>query len=759
MVPRERSFFGALALVFYVGSAHLRVAPQRPLAWVALALGPLLLLAGWRKAGPPSLGPDWIAPSARRAGQACLTAVVLYGVAAAAPDTPSFLAARSLGIAVALTSASVAVSRIGELSGLGLTQGHRNDAAVVSGLLWLPAVGLGVVRATSTEARIDALAVDYAVVAASFGSLGISTVASWRVFVSRRFQLGVPERAAGALWLGVLCLAIGALAALMEVAPPEAIVPVAALCAAAAATSSAISQRPAVVARALRTTAAVTMLATPLMSVAVVAAYKAPTHAGVIVFFVTVVAVALGMFAPKLAERMAPERGRTKRVLDQAVVAAKAPEPRQAVVLALSAIRDGLGADNGPAALYRFATADRLTVDRAGYLHSEHGLVPTALVERVSREAERVVGTDTLRANELKEVALGSMITWLEDRGAGAAALVLDEDLPIGVLLWPAAGRTAPLAFDEVVALRSLADHLGFAAGAEARLEQSRERATEIERGLGAASKELRQMRSRLDREGGRLRASVERLARDARRATYSPAATMALGTAEALGASDDPLYVVHQPGGDPLGWAAILHLASRRRDELFFVVDCGRSEMHDPARWRHPADSPIEFVRGGTLVLLDAHVLPRDVQRIISTRTSPGTSVFAVVPESVFKERTSDAFDAHFSAIFGDRVLAPPALIDRAEDLRALALLQLSELGRRLRGRPFGLSLDAQQALGEHEWPCNELELEFVLLCAARITDGDVVSSEVLLDAMRHAGARFVRESKPTWRGGAVSR
>jgi hypothetical protein len=737
MVARERSFWGALLVVLYVGAAHLRLAPESTLAWLALVLGSGLLLVGWRLAAAPTLGADWIHPTARRAAQACSAGSALFLVAACAPEQPSFLAARALGLAVALTSSSLAVARIGALGGTAIVNAHPRDASIAMGLLWTAAVLLATGRAVSGDELVDALTVDYAVVAASLGSLGIATVAAFRVFVSRRFELGVAERAAGALWLGVLSLAVGALAALMEVAAPETIVPVAALVSAVAAASCAISQRPAIVALTLRLAASVTMVATPLMSIAVVVAYKAPTHAGAIVFVVTVLAVGLGMLAPRLAERMAPEQGRTKRVLDHAIVAAKAPEPRQAVISALAAIRDGLGADHGPAALYRFATGDRLTVDRAGYLHVEAGVVPDALIDRASREPERIVGTDVLRAIEVREVKVGPMITWLEDRGAGAAALVLDEDVPIGLLLWPAAGRVTPLVYEEVVALRSLADHLGVAAGAEARLEQSRERAIEVERGMGEAFQELQTLRARLDGEGVRLRASVEYLASRARRATYSPAARMATTQAEGLAVRGEPVVVIQQPGGDVLAWAALLHLESKRGEGHFLVIDGTQRQHHELRLWLDALASPLELSRGGTLVILDAQALPPDVQRAIGTGLRPESSVIAILPPPASSPVEEAPLDRHFAALFGDRAFVPPPLASRAEDLRALALLELTRLGDRLRGKPLGVAMDAQQILGEYAWPGNEAEFEAVLLRAALTASGDVVTKEALLAAL----------------------
>ncbi|MBM4374116.1 MAG: hypothetical protein FJ095_03455 [Deltaproteobacteria bacterium] len=742
MPVRERSFWGAMALVLYVGAAHLQSAPDAPEAWAGLLLGALVLGLGWRLASAPALGADWIDATARRAAKGVAAGAAAVLTAELAPARPAFVAARAVGLALAATSAPIALSRIGALGGTSRTLDASNDAAWATSLLWMAAVGVAALRALSGDVVVDALTVDYAVLAASLGSVGIGMVASFRSFRARRYELGVAERAAGALWLSVVCLALGALASLMEVASPERLVPLASLASAIAFVACSNSQRPALVARVLRLLAAVTMLATPLMSIAVVIAYKAPTHAGAILFIVTALAVALGMFAPRIAERMAPARGRTVRALEQATRAAKAPDPRQAVILALSAIRDALGSGEGSAALYRFATNDRLVVDRAGYLHGEHAEVPLALVELASLEPERVVSTEVLRALQVRRGEVRPWLAWLDGRSAGAAALLVDDDVPIGLFLWPSAGRSEPLSYEEVRALRCLADHLAVAAGAEARLDRSREHAVETERDKLALSVEIDALRERLTREEARQRAAAVYLAERARRASYGPAARMALTTAEHLGARGEPVAVLQRPGGDALGWAAVVHLASPRQGQLMLIVDAMRREEQLLETWLEPRRSLLELARGGSLVVLDAQALPLEVQRAIGTGRREDTAVIAVLPEAPQAMLAAGMLDQHFAALFSDRLVVPPLLAERGEDLRPLSLHELARLGVQLRGEALGLALDAQRALSEYGWPGNEAELHAVLVRAARAATGPVVT---LADVEEALGRRLV--------------
>jgi hypothetical protein len=273
MTWRGRSFWLALALVLYVCAAHLRAEPGSTRAWLSLVLGPMLLAFGWRLARAPAVGVDWIEPGARAAARVVAAGTAVVTVADLAPESPAFVVARVFGLGLGTTAAPVALARIGALRATAVRPlAHGKDAAIATAAMWLAAFGLAAWRELVPGSKIDALAIDYSVVAAGLGSMGVVMVCAWRVYAARRFELGVSERAAGALWLGVLCLAVGCIAALMEVGAPERIVPVCALLSAIAAASCAISQRPELVSRVLRTAASATMLATPLMCVAVIVA-------------------------------------------------------------------------------------------------------------------------------------------------------------------------------------------------------------------------------------------------------------------------------------------------------------------------------------------------------------------------------------------------------------------------------------------------------------------------------------------------------
>jgi len=91
---------------------------------------------------------------------------------------------------------------------------------------------------------------------------------------------------------------------------------------------------------------------------------------------------------------------------------------------------------------------------------------------------------------------------------------------------------------------------------------------------------------------------------------------------------------------------------------------------------------------------------------------------------------------DKRLAAELGPSVVSLPTLADRAEDLRAMVLDALSQIGLGLRGEPLGIDNEGLRLIMEHDWPGNELELRSVLSLAVHATRGKVIGSRELLGA-----------------------
>lgn len=726
-----RLFWSALVTIVYVAAAAVRLDPQRNLSVLGAVLALGWLVGGFLLVRAPRVGRSRITEDGRRAARWAVSGAGIALAAALAPARATFVAFEQVGIGLSVVGSLLAMGRLASPESVVVrppTRG-RDDAAVAAGLLWLVAAGATVGDATGMVS-VSPLVSRYGTVAAALGSMAVTLVATLRLYALRRYELGVAERAAAALWFTLLGLVAGLFATLMGVGKPEDVVPRAALIGALAVTGSAIGDDAARVSRLLRRVAAATLLGAPVASAAVFLAYKEPTHAGLVLFVATVLATTMGLIAPHLADWLAPERGLWVRVLRGAVEAAQKADPREAVIAVLSQVRRHLHPE-ARAMLYRLSSGDRAIVDRAGYLHLEPAEVPMALVDLVTDEPYRVLATDALRAAEVRSPGVRELIAWLDLESAGFVALVFDDDVCVGMLLWPHAGRTAPLSLEEVELARLLADHLGLVTGAAAELARSRQRELQAEAARAETEAEVALLREAMARGEERQRGLAEVLARSLQNTSYSPTTAAARIDVEIAAKEGETVCLVAAPGIDALAWAAVAHLASPRRDGPLVWIDGSHSPEQPLSRWEGEA-SPLLAARGGSLVIFEPHALAPDTQEMLGQVGFGGLTAVLVLPEPA-----PPGLHPRLSARLGDAFVTIPPLAERPEDLRALALHELARLGHHRRGRPYGLDLEAQELLFEHDWPGNDIELLAVLLKATQDLSGDVVDVRRLSAAL----------------------
>ncbi|WP_437993732.1 hypothetical protein [Sorangium sp. So ce145] len=774
---RRRSFWIAAAAVAYTAFAALRASGGHGPAWLALLGLPALLALGLRWVERPPRGEDRIEPAARRAAAVCLTGAAMLAASRSGPAGLALIALGNLGAAAAAMAALVGLARIAGLGGLlePPPSTRRLDAAAFASLFWTVAVALPAVSAVAPEraADLDPLLVHYATSAASLGSLTVTLVAIARVRIARRLELGVADRVEAALLLTATALAVGLAAAFVGVAPPESILPVTSAVAAVCVAFCTVAADAAQVSRALRGTLAVATLATPPALLAVYAVHQAPrgdlglrgapqSSVGVAVFGACALCALAGLAAPVLARRFAPEGARWLGAFDAATRAAMNPEPEAALEAALSALREASDAGvagQAPPALYLLSPPEQVTVDRAGYKHTEPAEVPARLIELAQLEPERVLRVEAAEAVEVRRPEVRPLLAWLAERDVGVVALVNDAEGPIGALAIPRARRASPMTLEEVSGLRAVADRLGAVIAVSAMLSGSRGREVAARREAEERAREVSRLERAVAQGAGRFRAIAALLARPARAAAYSPAARAALEQLERLGVAGGPVTLLTAPGIDAVAWGAVVHLTSPRAGGPLAIVD-GAAPVPEgfaqargaaPARgeaaaiegsagapsalalWRDPDSSPIEAARGGTLLVLDAQALPSEVQSYLGAALPDDVGLVVAVPQTVDALAATGQLSERLADRLGDRAVALPSLSSRAEDLRALALDHLARIGVRLRGRPFGLDLRALQAVLDHPWPGNDAEMGAVLLRAALVAKGDVIGEKDL--------------------------
>jgi len=183
----------------------------------------------------------------------------------------------------------------------------------------------------------------------------------------------------------------------------------------------------------------------------------------------------------------------------------------------------------------------------------------------------------------------------------------------------------------------------------------------------------------------------------------------------------------------------------SARASGAFVIVDGTNPAEHGRELWEDKERSPLVLADGGTLTILDAAVLPLEIQDLIAhsfSRRQNSPAISAVAKPGLFvtlrvplaRLLDEQRLSRDLSRWLGASEVLLPTLSERAEDLQALALEALSRVGLSLRGEPLGLEPAALRVLAEHDWPGNELEFRARLLSAARRAPGAVVRAEDLL-------------------------
>ncbi|GMV15677.1 MAG: hypothetical protein AMXMBFR56_39010 [Polyangiaceae bacterium] len=740
-----KSFILPAAAVAYVcfGAVSTRGGAWPWVALVGLTLGLALV---WRRTDSPRAGEDHTEVVARRVVRAVAWGAALWVAARTGSAGRAGLdAVANAGVGTATVAALVGLARVSSLGGLlAAPSATRSlDAAAFAAFLWAIAVAAPLTRAILPEqmVRLDPLAIDYATTSAAAGSLLVLVATSLRLRWLRRLELGAADRATGALALVTTALLVAVPAALLDVAAPDRVLPVAVLLAALGATWAAATRDPTSVSRTLRGVLALAILGAPTLLVTGFVARSAPAHAGAVVLVASILAILIGLIARRVSSSLAPEQSRWLDAIDAASRGALQPEPDAAIRAALAALSKATAVPGARPELWRSDPEEVLSVDLAGYLHVDKTAAPERLYELALAEPERTLRAEVLAALEVRRPEVRPLLAWFKSRKAFSATVVLDEDGPLGFLLLPQGARSSAMSLEEARAVRALTDRVSALIAVSSALARSRERELAAIARADRADDEVARLSHIIGLETGRHVAHAERVARRAKGALYSPAARLASEELERLGRLGAPVVLRTPPGVYASAWAALVHLSSARRGGPLVVVDGTSGPEHELALWQDPDSSPLALADGGTLCLLDAAALPLPVQEHIGRTLSRHADVpvrGSVLPVSLvtsLRTPLAELVEAgrvakNLARWLGSAEVALPSLGERAEDIRALALGALARSGLEKEGRPMGLDTSALRLLSEHDWPGNDRELEDVLSRAARAATGSVLTA-----------------------------
>jgi hypothetical protein len=721
------------------------------LPWLALVVLPLGLSEVFRRT--ESLPGDERSRAESRAGvRACaFGAALLVAARTGANARPALDAAANFGSGAASVGALVALARLPSAGGLleSLRSARSLDAALFVGFLWGVATAVPAVYALfpAPNVRFDPLVVDYATTSAGIGTLLVMVVATLRLRLVRRLELGIGDRIRSAFALCLAAFTVAVPAAWLDVAPPDRVLPAAVTLAAGAAAWAAITSEATLVTRVLRGLLAVTILGAPLLVAVTLFAELTPAHAPAAALVGGLIAIGVGLVAQRLARPLGPEQSRWLLAFDRAAQDALQPEPNAALRATLIALgRITLTQDARPQ-IWQRDPGEVISVDVAGYLDVTRAEAPATIYELGMAEPERTLRSDVLRTLEVRRPEIRGLLAWMQARSAYSATIVVDEDGPLGFILLPEAGRRSPLTLEEARAVRLLADRVSSLLAVAAALARSREREIAAVARADAVDDECRRLEHIVHGLADRNQVASERLARPARAAAYSAAARGALIELERVGQSRSLSALVVPPGSSAIGWAAHLHLASERRGGPLVVLDAATAEEQRPTRWDEGAASPLAQADGGTLVVDNTLALPLGLQEAVAIALSrraahaPRSSILppgvvVILPKPAHELIEHGTLSATLARWFADGEVLLPPLRERAEDLRALALDAVAKRCLELGREPLGIDALALRMLVEYDWPGNEAELGSVLARAALLARGLVITGDDLAES-----------------------
>ena len=718
------------------------------LPWFALVVLPLVLAEAHRQSerarARGSLWPEALPALRTSVFGALLLAAARTGGAA----RPALDAAANLGALCATTGALIVLARLPTRPGMfAPSRSARSlDAALLTGTLWGVATAVPAVYALLPASMLsfDPLLIDYLTTTAGAGTLLVFVAAALRLRTLRRLELDIGDRARAASSLSIAAFVVAIPAAWLDVAPPDRVLPAACVLVSFCCIGAAIAPDATLVTRLVRGLLAVTILGAPLMIAAPLAARYFPERGPLIVLVIAALSIGVGLLSHAVARPLGPERSRWLLALDQASRDALEPEPRAALRAALIALSRIHPAPGTTAQIWQREPAEAFRVDIAGNLGVERAEAPARLYELGLKEPERTVRAEVLRALRVRRPDLRELLAWFDALGAFSATIVVDEEGPIGFVLLPRGVRRSAMILEEARAARLLADRISSLLSIVAALGRARDRELAATERADRADDECQRLEHMIQGESRRMSAFAERLARPVRRAAYSATMRSARESCERLAAQAPFVALTAPPGVNAVGWSALVHCLSPRREGPLVIADLLAS-TEDAARLGADEDgSLLRAADGGTLVVFALSASAPETQDqfaiALSRRAAhvPRSSILPpgvviVLPLSLEQAVAKGLLSSNLARWFAGAELCLPSLSERTEDLRALSLDLLARKSLDLSRPAAGLEPSALRMLLEHGWPQNELELELVLGRALAVAEGPAVTASDL--------------------------
>jgi len=225
------------------------------------------------------------------------------------------------------------------------------------------------------------------------------------------------------------------------------------------------------------------------------------------------------------------------------------------------------------------------------------------------------------------------------------------------------------------------------------------------------------------------------------------------------LARSQAPVYISGESGSGKEVVARLIHANGARGSYPFIPVNCGAipSELMESEFFGHVKGSftgalenklgLFEAAQGGTLFLDEVADLPLPMQvkllRAIQEKAirkvgsndevAIDVRILSATHKNLNKEVDAERFRSDLYYRINVIELRVPPLRERREDIALLADAALSKLSREWQLDKPRLSAEAQQLLGQYDFPGNVRELENTLERAYTLCEGDSISAEDL--------------------------
>ena len=726
-----------LVAILYVAFAAMQSHPGSFMTYFVVIASPVLFVV-WRKTTIMDRRATSTEPGALQATRAaCATALLWLAARSGPAGHPAFDAAANLATGCSTLAALVALARVTAPGGLLVApkMSRSLDAAVFAGFLWSVATSLPLIRALVRDSalRIDPLTIDYATLTASLSSALLTLAVAVRFRWLRKLELGVGDRASGAVALAIVALLLTVPIALLDVGAPDRIVPEVLIVTNVALCWVATTDDPARIVRWLRGLIAILGLGAPIALLGFVIAQSHPMYTGWVVLAVATWSATVGILGRTIARPLEPEQSRWLTAIEQATHCALEPDPNDAMRLALTELGQLNPMGKSRPELWCVDPAEAKFVDVAGQMHGRAAKLPERLAELAALEPELTLRLDVLRAVQVRRPQIRPLVSWFENQSMFSATLLQSVTGPVGVLCLPSAGRKSTLALEEAIALHRLGSRIGAILSVSAAQARSQQRELAALHETAALQEKYRALAATTEAAHVGYRKLTESWAASVRRFAYSPESRLVLERLERVSRNQANVVLVVPIGTNVTGWAAVSHLASQRASGPMILLDSiGEDDSAAPWNTIHATDGD-PWV--GNLALLDPLGLDQQVQqrigKLIASSPSDSEAKFGCI--LLVRSKLSDLVASSLIADalarrFGETEVVVPALASRAEDLRAMILDKTARVGMSLRGKPSSVDHLVLEELLNYGWPGNEAELEASLQLLVQQSSGALI-------------------------------